>query len=217
MKFIPFRLNTNYLPSIRLLLLFVSIGLLASCASKVRTNITTFKNETASFEVGTIHISQVAERRAEAGLEFEFYKKRLSTRLEAMGYKVVNDSSADYLAFLDYSVRRREKETNGSNVQIGLGYGHFSRFGRVVFTEPFSKEFEYVRRVQLGIEKNIPKSETPPANVEHKLVEIDAVSLGRCPELTQVFEPMLDAIFENLLRDNGSTKRVVVPGHGTCK
>lgn len=200
----------------RILLVLVVI-FSVSCASKVRTNITTFTNEKASFSTGTIGIVNASSGQGNNGLEFEFYKNKLASKLESIGYQVVDEQAPEFLAFLDYGVARREKESDNSHVQFGLGFGRYSRFGRVIFSEPLTREFEFVRRVHLAIEKNLGQGSRSSESADDKLIELDAVSLGRCAQLIEVFDPMLEAIFENLYRPNGSTERVTVPGGDLCK
>jgi len=209
--------NTSLVRLVKRLAALFFVCALVSCASKVRTNITTFTNENTSFSVGTIQITNLVPRNNQNSLQFEFYKRKLAAKLEGIGYKVVDSDNADFIAFLDYGVVRRERESDNTHLSVGLGYGRYSRFGRVVFTEPFTREFEYLRRVHLAIEDNVGQGERPSESTKDKLVELDAVSLGRCAQLLEVFDPMLEAIFKNLYRANGSTEKVVVPGGGACK
>jgi len=202
---------------IKLVFLMLAVSVLASCASKVRTSITTFHNEDASPPTGTIYITTPNAIKAQQGLELQFYKNKLASRLEGIGYSVIDNDKAEFIAFLDYGVVRRESDGGNSHVQLGLGYGRYSRFGRLIFTEPLTRQFEYVRRVQLAIEQNVGQGSVPSESAANKLVELDAVSLGRCAQLIEVFDPMLDAIFKNIYRANGSTEKVSVPGGGVCK
>ena len=203
--------------TIKLVCLALAVSVLLSCASKVRTSITTFQNEDKASATGTIYITSPNRVKAQQGLQLEFYKKKLAARLETIGYRVTDSQQADFVAFLDYGVIRRESEASNSHVQLGLGFGRYSRFGRLIFTEPLTKQFEYVRRVQLAIEKNVGQGSTPSEAAGDKLVELDAVSLGRCAQLIEVFDPMLEAIFKNFYLADGSTEKVIVPGGGTCK
>ena len=49
-----------------------------------------------------------------------------------------------------------------------------------------------------------------------QILQVNASSKGRCRHLTVVFDEILDAIFSNLLRENGSVEEVVIKGDVRC-
>ena len=189
--------------------LFLSSWLIA-CSSNVRTTITTFKNESTPFAVGTIRIAPIADLPKMKELEYGFYKAKLEEKLKSIGYTPVNDTSANYTAYLHFDVMRREKESADNDVRFvsTFGYGRGSRFGNFIIREPVAREFEFVRRIQIAVEDSITHTQ---------LIEVDAFSLGRCEHLTTVADAMFTAIFKNFQRSSGSVERVIVPAEGACK
>ena len=190
------------------LLVFLPIWLIA-CTSNVRTTITTFKNESVPFSVGTIRVVPVKNLPKTKELEFDFYKTKLESKLKEIGYTPVDDLSAKYVAYLHFDVMRREKETHDSDIYFRstFGYGRGSRYGGIYVSDAFAREFEFVRRMQIGIEEAVSHK---------KLIEVDAINLGKCEQLTTIADSMLSAIFKDFQRPSGSVERVVVPGKGTC-
>lgn len=183
---------------------------LLSCSSHLRTTITTFQDGALPIAVGTFHVVPFENTPASEQLKFGFYKKQLEDKLKHMGFSLATDTEAQYTVYLSFSTTRREKDQKHSDVHFrGLyarGRGHGS--GGIVIRDFRGHEFEYVRRVQIGMEEK---------SSAHKLVEIDAVSFGECNQMPSVFSPMLDAIFENFWRTNGSVEKVVVPANIICK
>lgn len=203
-------LFTSLVSVVRLtLLVFLSVWLIA-CTSNVRTTITTFKNDSIPLSVGTIRVVPIDDLPKTKKLEFDFYKAKLESKLADMGYTPIDDSSAKYIAYLHFDVMRREKERNNSDIYFRstFGYSRGSRYGGIYINDAFAHEFEFVRRMQIGIEE---------AASNEKLIEVDAINLGKCEQLTTIVDSMLSAIFKDFQRSSGSVERVVVPGKGTCQ
>ena len=205
-----YMLFTSLVSVVRLVLLVLLPVWLLACTSNVRTTITTFKNESAPLSVGTIRVVPVANLPKTKELEFDFYKTKLESKLQDIGYTPVDDVSAKYIAYLHFDVMRRERERDNSDIYFRstFGYGRGSRHGGIYISDSTAHEFEFVRRMQIGIEEAVSNE---------KLIEVDAINLGKCEQLTTIADSMLSAIFKDFQRSSGSVERVVVPGKGTCQ
>ncbi|VUD56816.1 hypothetical protein TDB9533_02413 [Thalassocella blandensis] len=189
------------------------ILLLGACQSSVRTDIQTYRNETAGIPAaGTVYIKP-ASGEEHVSLEFEFYKKKLAGRLKALGLEQTENKQADYLATLGYAVSRQEKDEPSKRVFISGYYGYAPYPGRgMVTADTYGSDFEYLREVSLTLDKNTQQK----AEAKDKIVQVIATSEGECQHLSVVYDEILDAIFSNLWRANGSLMRMTVKGEAKC-
>lgn len=197
----------------KLIILAASIILLSACQSSVRTDIQTFRNESMAVPTsGTVYI-QPAGGDEQRSLEFDYYKKKLAERLRTLGLQETESKQADYIATLGYAVSRQEKDEPSKRVYISGYYGYYphSRSG-MVMADTYGSDFEYMREVSLVIDKNAQGEQKE----KDKLVQILASSEGECQHLTVVYDEILDAIFSNLWRANGSLMRMSVKGEAKC-
>lgn len=218
------------------------------CQSIVRTDISTFRDETARSAIGTIRITpenitvsalgeldeqkpgkadknSSQDKKNEAGstaarkttdkvdsssLEFIYYKDKLAERLQSAGYALSDVDGSEYLATLAYGVIRQEKDEPSTRVVIGGHFGHYLHYPHspIFLSDVDNPKFEYVRELSINIER---LGESPI-----KIMKIKATSVGRCEHLTVVYDEMLDAIFSNLYRANGSVEKVAVKGEARC-
>jgi len=187
--------------------LMACIFAISACSSVVRTDVQTFRDENASFSTGTIRVATESDEAPET-LEFRYYKDKLEQRLSSLGYTPTEDENAQFIAKLGYSVSRQEKDKPHSRVliggQFGYGYGYPYSRGSVLLSDGGGAEFEYVRELSLAI--NQPEAAKKDSNV----IQIKAVSVGNCEHLTVVYDEMLDAIFANFMRSDGSIERIAI-------
>ncbi len=214
------------------------------CQSIVRTDISTFRGETALTAIGTIRIApesltvtpagDAEKQKPEKGnanfsqdgknetarnimnkvdsssLEFIYYKDKLAKRLQSAGYTLSDADDSEYLATLAYGVIRQEKDEPSSRVVILGHFGHYLHYPHypIFLSDVDNPKFEYVRELSFSIER---LGESPT-----KIMKIKATSTGRCEHLTVVYDEMLDAIFSNLYRANGSVEKVSIKGEARC-
>lgn len=143
-------------------------------------------------------------------LEFSYYKDKLASRLQSAGYTFTDADDSEYLARLSYGVIRQEKDEPSSRVVIGGHFGHYLHYPHSpVFLSDFDNpKFEYVRELSFGVER---LGDSPA-----KIIQIKATSIGKCEHLTVVYDEMLEAVFSNLYRANGSVVKVSVKGDARC-
>jgi len=186
--------------------LLVGILLSSACSTTLNTRITTFKDQAANPNtVGSVYIRPLEADKA-GSLEFSWYAEPLASRMESLGFRVVKDPDADFLLDLEYGVNRRGADDKGNNtVFISGGFGSFRRgtsMGVVLDTD--DDTYEYERVVNLRLTKRASDANTKASS----LLEVSAVSVGRCELLLPIYPEMLDAIFADLYRANGSTVSV---------
>ncbi len=191
--------------------LLLVLVLLQACASNVRTTITSFALDEKPLPAGSVRILPGGAPKRKADLEFQFYAKELEKKFESVGYTVAQDGElADYDVHLSYAVQRQEREKPGSRTFVHTGFGFYGpRFGSSVVLDPRDAEFEYVRLVEIHIIKH-------GGSVENALRAVKAVSAGNCEYLISVFPSMLNSIFKNLHRSNGSVVTVASPYSKPC-
>ncbi len=182
---------------------------LSACQSIVRTDVSTFRSSEAALPIGTIFITGKDEAESKS-LEFTYYRDKLAERLRALGYTPVDVSEAKFKAVLSYGVLRQEKDEPHSRVVIGGTFGYYPYYphGSILVTDLNDTEFEFVRDVSLSIESL--------GDEKRKIIEIKASSVGHCEHLTVVYDEILDAIFSDVLRPNGSVQKVRIEGEARC-
>ncbi len=199
--------NTRF----HVLLLVCLLGL-SACESTVRTQIQTFRNDAAGAALsGKVYIAPAGGEK-DNSLEFDFYRKKLAQRLAAIGLTETDKASADYIATLGYGVSRQEKDRPNTRVYVSGYWGHYPRSG-LIMGENLGSEYEFVRELSFKIDRNDGSSEQKPAE---KIVQILATSEGACQHLSVVYDEMLEAIFANLWRANGSLVTLTVKGDAKC-
>lgn len=191
--------------SIQIVSLFACACLLSACTSLLDTRITTFTDKSATAEKGSVYIRPMDETK-EGSLEFSWFADPVAKKLQSLGFQVVDNPKADFVLELSYGVNRREADDrDGGSVYISSGFGRFrsgTGVGMVLNTKN-DKDFEFERLIHLRLKK------TGSGSTEDKsLVEVSAVSVGRCDLILPVYPGMLDAIFQDFYRANGSTVRV---------
>ena len=183
--------------------------LLSSCSSSVNTRIMTFREEGLQLSPGRVKIEALEESLA-GTQQFAYYAKGLAGKMADMGWTVVTDGQADYIAKLGFAVNRREAEGRGPDVYISTGFGFYRRaYGTGLLYSANSKdtEFEYERIVNIAIVRASSDLQEQP----HSLLEISALSVGKCDSLPDIYSAMLDAIFGDPDRVSGSTAVVRIP------
>lgn len=192
---------------VRLSIVIASVFLVA-CQSVVRTNIETFRDEKRDFSAGSIRI--VSEDEVEnPSLEFRYYRDKLEAKLAQTGYQPTESKDAEFIAKLGYRVSRQEKDRPNSRVVVGGHIGGFYPRSSILISDNIGSEFEYIREISLTIDQS-QDSKTS------RVVQVKATSMGRCEHLTVVYDEMLDAIFSQLIRPNGSVVNVSVKGDLKC-
>lgn len=198
-------------------------ALLAGCASKVWTTVTTYSAEGglpagAVLRIVPLKVDQ-GEQRSETGfeeqqafdpLEFKYFADILGQRFSNAGYSLAKDDVTDLEVSLAYDVERRERDDDRPFTLYG-SYGYFYRYGSVILVDDFDRErYEFVRRVKVQVAR-VGADESEP------LLSLTAVSVGHCGHLSAVYDEMLEAIFTNLNRANGSIIRLPAKSVGRCE
>ncbi len=192
---------------VRVIIVVLSLTL-AACQPVVRTNIETFNDENRNFSAGSIRV--VGEDEPEnPSLEFRYYKDKLEAKLADAGYQPTDAGDTSYLARLGYSVSRQEKNRPSSRVVIGGHIGGFYPRSSILISDRIGNDFEYIREISLTLDEVVEGEDV-------RVVQVKATSVGQCEHLTVVYDEMLEAIFTQLMRPNGSIVNVSVKGDVKC-
>ncbi|PCK08367.1 MAG: hypothetical protein COA42_09635 [Alteromonadaceae bacterium] len=210
-------MSVSVFRSARLAALLVVIVALSACETSVRSAVSTYRNEGFNFAAGSVLV--VAEHaEQDDSLEFAFFKQKLEERLVKVGYSIhpkgAAPEGAAYLVKLSYHIDRQESDSHSSGRILYSGrIGHRNSIAGGYYGGHNDRDFEYLREVNITIDRNTPESSRSESD---KFLQIRAQSAGRCEHLSVVFDEMLDAIFSNLLRANGSIEQVRVKGETQC-
>lgn len=186
------------------------IFLVGSCASHVRTSVSTYRGEGPLSSDATLYITPQAGMPADFDeLEFKYFADRLAAQFTERGFQVVSKEEASHKAILQYDNERQKKESKDSRFRLHTAFGYPYRYGSVVLIDRGDyDQFEFARRVKVSIEEN--------NEAAGKVVSLSAVSYGRCEHLASVFDEMVTAIMSNLNSQNGSITPVKVKTKRPC-
>lgn len=201
-KFRPGSLRTGFL--------VVALAL-AGCSSVVSTQVSTFRSPNALAATGERGSVAVQAMHAELNrsLEFAWYRTQVETALAGLGYQVgVPAEAADYVARLDYGVEPAKADRSGPIVTTGMGWGRSRYFGTNLVVVDNNRRQEFIRHVQLVIERNSPEGE--------RVYEVSGASQGRCGVMSVVFDEMLAAMLQGFPGENASVKTLRVKGDAHC-
>ena len=202
------------------LLLFASL-LLGACSSSVETTVTRF-NQLDDRPRGSIAV-QAAERQLQDSLEFDYHQGLLEHYLMREGYRIVSSSAnPDYIAFLSYGIDSGTTEVSsrpvmGHRMSVGFGvadvdddgnvfYGSYLMPSYGVVGNTTSTQTLYTSAIALDIvARDQLDDETPRPVFEGR-----AQSRGLCSSITPIFDPMLQALFEQFPGVSGQTLTIKV-------
>jgi hypothetical protein len=181
---------------------------LTGCSSVVSTQVSTFRSPGELGERGSVAV-QAMHADLNRSLEFAWYRTQVETALAKLGYQVgAAAETADYIALLDYGVEPVESDRSGPFVTTGLGWGRSRYFGTNLVIVDDDRRQEFIRRVQLVIERNGPDGE--------RVYEVSGASQGRCGVMSVVFDEMLAAMLQGFPVANASVKTIQVKGDARC-
>lgn len=186
----------------------VAVLALAGCSSVVSTQVSTFRSPSELGGRGTVAV-QAMHAELNRSLEFAWYRTQVESALAELGYSTgAAPETADYIALLDYGVEPLEADRSGPFVTTGLGWGRSRYFGTNLVIVDDDRRQEFIRRVQLVIERNGPDGE--------RVYEVSGASQGRCGVMSVVFDEMLTAMLKGFPVENASVKTIQVKGDARC-
>ena len=173
--------------------------LLAGCSvfrPTVDSNTTVFL--VPGFKVDGSIAVVAADEKVARSLEFSHYRARFEEKLKAVGYRIEADTSAaTYLALVAYGIDNGETAVVTTPVfgQTSAGYyigDHYIMPSYGVVDVVSRSVTSFTRAIALDIV--VAQSfKTPPIV---KVYEARTKSVGECPVMVEVFDEMLEALFE---------------------
>ncbi len=194
----------------QLVLIGLGVILCSGCVSQVATRVNTFR--ASGPMAASAAIAVTAQDTAQTkSLEFDFYKTRVEQALVKQGFRVANLRDAQYVAQLDYGVKRLDINkgsgmhtgflTSGARGPVGMGAG-------VVVVDDNKNTPVFERKIGLVIAEN---------NADAKRIyETTGVSEGACGVLSEVFDDMLAAVFAEFPAANGGSKTIKIKSSSAC-
>jgi len=173
----------------------------------------TFRDEGVQLSSGTLLIEAMDPKMA-GSQEYQFYARALAQKFSSLGLTLKQSAPADYVAKLGFGLKRREAETRGSNHHLHLsssiGFSGHGYGAGVIIDGDKDTVFEFERAIKIVV------SETE-GDKARSVMEVSALSVGKCNSLPKVYPQMLEAIFQNLHRNNASNIIVKLPATpGPC-
>ena len=217
----------------QLMLLATALSTLAlgGCGSRVVTDTTSFYKPEFKTE-GSIAVV-AAEAKQDRSLEFEHYKGRFEKKLAKVGYQVKkNPQQADYLAVVTYGIDNGQTSEvttplygqtgGGTTYNSGTVYsgGHNVSYSNTSYSMPTygmigsvsSRSTTYARAIALDIVEAKSFMQGQPM----VLLEARSKSSGRCSQIVEVFDEILEAMFSEFPGESGRSKRNSVDSDANC-
>ena len=201
----------------------LSLVLLTGCVGKqprVNVNVSSFSELPNNLIDKTIYFLAYPQEKNDT-LEWKSYRLIFEDNSEKVGFTITPMESADYIAFVSYGVNDGKMKTDSVSEPIfgstfGGGYGIYSG---TIYTMPaygvvgsrtstVSSEF-FTRKIAMDIVLRETLLDEKPI----KVYEGRLRSSGSCPQLREVIDEMVEALFQKF--PNGSGK-VTVPGVFDC-
>ncbi|VAW98339.1 hypothetical protein MNBD_GAMMA21-1405 [hydrothermal vent metagenome] len=218
----------------RILLITISLFSLtmAGCASRVVTNTSTFYKPDYKSQ-GTIVVTSTNMKTSKS-LEFEHYKSKFESYLSKAGYvPVKSPAEAQYIAIVSYGIDNGKgsiettpifgQTGGGTTYTSGTVYSgghHSTSYSGSTYTMPTygvigsstSSYTTYSRAIAMDIviAKSFLQGEPKV------LLESRAKSSGSCSQIVEVFDEILEAMFDDFPGESGRSRRVVVRGEANC-
>ncbi len=204
---------------------------MAGCASRVVTNTTNFYKPEYQNK-GTISVVS-AKKQTSSSLEFEHYKSVFEKHLGKLGFvPVKNPAEAQYIALISYGIDngKNSVETTPIFGQTGGGTtynsgtvssgGYSTSYSGSTYSMPTygvvgsttSSYTTYTRAIAM----DIVKAKSLRQGTPEVLLESRAKSSGSCSQISEVFDEILEAMFDDFPGENGRSNRVTIHGNFNC-
>jgi hypothetical protein len=212
--------------------LFLMTAILAGCMTgRVQTNNVAFYQPDFT-PLGTIWVI-AADAEVNSSLEFATYKRKIEEKLSIVGYEIASSADrADHIAFVAYGIDTGESATRSTPVfgQTGGGTTYSSGTANTSEGSIFYSGSTYsmptygvvgsvnqsVAMYNRVIALDIVGAASLRDGAPQKIYEGRTTSTGSCGVITEVFDEMLDAMFQGFPGENGRNRRLVVPGTFNC-
>ncbi len=217
----------------QLILLATALSTLAlgGCGSRVVTDTTSFYKPEFKRE-GSISVV-AAEAKQNRSLEFEHYKARFEKKLAKVGYQVKKQpQQAEYLAVVTYGIDNGKTSQvttplygqtgGGTTYNSGTVYsgGQSASYSNTSYSMPTygvvgsvsSQRTTYSRAIALDIVEAKSFIQGEPV----VLLESRAKSSGRCSQIVEVFDEMLQSMFDDFPGVSGRSRRTQVDADANC-
>ncbi|RDE19758.1 hypothetical protein DV711_12835 [Motiliproteus coralliicola] len=212
------------MPSPSHLALIGLVSLVLSGCNSVTSNVISF-HENQLEHRGSISV-QPADPALRDSLEFDHHRFMLEHFLSLEGYRVIDShqpgaAQTDLVALLDYEVEGVQTEVR-SYPHFSYGFGSYRGSNSVHFGTHWdrhdwithqsmahaSAQNRFNRILRLQIRANSDASDNPP------IYEGRVQSLGRCSNITPVFNAMLKALFTDFPGQPGQNRKVKIESNG---
>jgi len=192
----------------------------------VTTVITSFRSPDFTTNGKSIAVVPVDGIR-EGSLEFAFYREKIEQRLKIAGFSIADSKDAELIAVVSYGIDDGVRHTSNIPIQGQTGGGTTYHSGTVygaggsasysgssyqmptygtVGSFPVSVT-EYTRAIAMDIIRPSKQKNSEPKVV----YELRAKSKGHCSNFSEVFDEMLDGIFQVFPGENNESITVDVP------
>ena len=188
------------------LFLFLTI-MLSGCAAfqpTVECNTTVF--HVADFKPEGSIMVVAADEKVSSSLEFSYYRDKFEHHLQQAGFTIEHDpAKATYIALVAYGIDNGETQIVTTPIFGQTGGGYF--IGRHYIMPSYGVvdvSTQSVTTFTRAIAMDIVLAPSLKTDKVQKLYEGRTKSVGECPVMVEVFDEMLEAMFEGFPGSNAT-------------
>tara|TARA_B100001971_G_C18088814_1_gene482351 strand:- start:18 stop:704 length:687 start_codon:yes stop_codon:yes gene_type:complete len=213
------------------LLLVVFGFLISGCVERMRgvkSDVSVFHNITEQHKGNSVVVLPF-QKELESSLEFQNYKKTIENNLQKYGFSIVQEKdTSDFIAFVSYGVDGGKDKLVSSPVygSTGGGSGTFSGssynygtggtsyYSGTTYSMPTfgvvgsstSSITQYTRQLAM----DLVETSTLESKKINKVYEGRVKSSGSCSMISYVMPEMLESLFRDFPRKNGSSETIII-------
>jgi len=226
-------MRTTWKPFTSFFILVIFGLLISGCAVGAISTVSVFHNITEQHKGNSVVVLPF-QKELESSLEFQNYKKTIENNLQKYGFHIVQEKdTSDFIAFVSYGIGGGKEElvsspvfgstgggtTTFSGSAYNYGTGGTSYYSGTAYSMPTfgvvgsrtSSVTTYKR--QLAID--LVETSTLESKKVNKVYEGRVNSSGWCSMIAPIMPAMLESLFRDFPRKNGSTESIQIPV-GSC-
>ena len=218
----------TFLLSLTFLFLFSGCAEIPKIPNRVSSNVSVFHNITEKNKGNKVVVLPF-QKELESSLEFQNYKKTIENNLQKYGFNIVQEKdTSDFIAFISYGIDGGKEELVSSPVYgstgggtttfrgsaYNYGVGGSTYYSGTAYSMPTfgvvgsrtSSITQHTRQLAM----DLVETSTLESKKVKKIYEGRVKSTGSCSMISYVMPEMLQSLFRDFPRKNGSSEMIII-------
>ena len=213
--------------------LFLFSGCAVEIPNRIGSNVSVFHNITEQ-QKGKSVVVLPFQKELESSLEFQNYKKTIEDNLKKYGFNIVQEKDiSDFIAFVSYGIGGGKAElvsspvfgstgggtTNFSGSAYDFGGGGTTYYSGTAYSMPtfgvVGSRTDSITTYTRQLAMDLVETSTLESKKVKKIYEGRVKSTGSCSMISYVMPEMLQSLFRDFPRKNGSSEMIVINIEGS--